>query len=106
MAEAKAPTASYLPGEDLDTLEANRRYQEALSKLTESLDSRKNRFFDPTLLAMAQGFWLLRKQAALVSHLATWLAKSALPRLLLPKRSRTLPSKNLQSLDKGLSFNA
>jgi len=56
MAEAKAPTASYLPGEDLDTLEANRRYQEALAKLTESLDSRKNRFFDPTMLAMAQGF--------------------------------------------------
>jgi hypothetical protein len=27
-----------------------------LAKLTESLDSRKNRFFDPTLLAMAQGF--------------------------------------------------
>jgi hypothetical protein len=56
MAEAKAPTASYLPGEDAETLEANRRYQEALAKLTDSLDNRKNRFFDPTMLAMAQGF--------------------------------------------------
>lgn len=56
MSEAKAPTASYLPGEDPDTIEANRRYQEALAKLTESLDSRKNRFFDPTMLAAAQGF--------------------------------------------------
>lgn len=56
MAEAKTPTASYLPGEDPDTLEANRRYQEALAKLTESLDSRKNRFFDPVMLAAAQGF--------------------------------------------------
>ena len=56
MAEAKTPSASYLPGEDLDTLEANQRYQDALAKLTESLDSRKNRFFDPTMLAMAQGF--------------------------------------------------
>ena len=56
MAETKAPTANYLPGEDPAALEANRRYQEALAKLTESLDARKNRFFEPTLLAMAQGF--------------------------------------------------
>lgn len=55
MSEAKTPTASYLPGEDPDAVEANRRYQEALAKLTESLDTRKNRFFDPTMLAMAQG---------------------------------------------------
>jgi hypothetical protein len=56
MATAQAPTASYLTGDDPDALEANRRYQEALAKLTESLDSRKNRFFDPTMLAAAQGF--------------------------------------------------
>ena len=56
MAAASAPSASYLPGEDPDTVEANRRYQEALAKLTESLDTRKNRFFDPTLLAAAAGF--------------------------------------------------
>lgn len=56
MAEAKSPSISYLPGEDPDTIEANRRYQEALAKLTSSLDNRKNRFFDPTMLAMAEGF--------------------------------------------------
>ena len=56
MAEAKAPTASYLSGEDPEVIEANRRYQEALAKLTESLDTRKNRFFDPTMLAAAKGF--------------------------------------------------
>lgn len=36
--------------------EASQRYQEALTKLTESLDDRK-RMFDPQLLAMAQGFF-------------------------------------------------
>jgi hypothetical protein len=56
MAEAKAPTASYLSGDDPDIIDANRRYQEALARLTESLDVRKNRFFDPTLLAVAEGF--------------------------------------------------
>lgn len=36
--------------------EAEQRYQDALSELMERLDTRKNRLFDPTLLAMAQGF--------------------------------------------------
>jgi hypothetical protein len=53
---AISPNASFLSGEDPDTIEANRRYQEALAKLTESLDTRKNRFFDPTMMAAAQGF--------------------------------------------------
>lgn len=55
MPEAKTPSASYLPGQDPDIVEANRRYQLALEELTSSLDNRK-RMFDPTLLAMAQGF--------------------------------------------------
>ncbi len=56
MAEAKTPSASYLPGDSPEAIEANKRYQEALTLLNQSLDSRKNRLFDPTLLAMAQGF--------------------------------------------------
>tara|TARA_R110000868_G_scaffold90895_3_gene251925 strand:- start:11418 stop:13190 length:1773 start_codon:yes stop_codon:yes gene_type:complete len=56
MAEAKTPSASYLPGTDPDIVEANRRYQEALDTLTQSLDTRKNRYFDPVMLSMAQGF--------------------------------------------------
>ena len=39
-----------------DLLEANRVYQDALAKLSQSLDTRKNRFFDPVWLAAAQGF--------------------------------------------------
>jgi hypothetical protein len=46
------PTKTPILGND----EASRRYEEALAKLTESLDDRK-RLFDPTLLAMAQGFF-------------------------------------------------
>ena len=36
--------------------DAEQKYQEALSQLMERLDTRKNRLFDPTLLAAAQGF--------------------------------------------------
>ena len=49
---ATTPTKTPILGND----EASRRYEEALAKLTESLDDRK-RLFDPTLLAMAQGFF-------------------------------------------------
>lgn len=49
-------SVSYLSGEDPGTAKANAEYQEALQKMLMSLDSRKNRMFDPTLLAMAEGF--------------------------------------------------
>jgi hypothetical protein len=52
----KAATSVYAPGADPESVKANLEYQEALRKLTESIDQRKNRFFDPTWLAAAQGF--------------------------------------------------
>lgn len=51
---AKTPL-SYVPGPDPEAALANQAYEEALRKLTDSLDARKNRLFDPTLLAMAEG---------------------------------------------------
>lgn len=55
MAEAKTPSAQYLAGEDPDIVAANKRYQDAVARLSESLTNRKM-MFDPTLLAMAEGF--------------------------------------------------
>jgi hypothetical protein len=52
----KAQTSGFVSGDDPAAIEANRAYQDALAKLTQSLDQRKNRFFEPTLLAAAQGF--------------------------------------------------
>ena len=55
MAEAKTPSAQYLAGEDPDIVAANKRYQDAVARLSDSLANRKM-MFDPTLLAMAEGF--------------------------------------------------
>jgi hypothetical protein len=55
MADKTAPL-SYLPEISEEAIEANRSYQEALQRLTSSLDQRKNRFFDPRWLAAAQAF--------------------------------------------------
>lgn len=49
-------TVGFGAGQDPAIIEANRVYQEALAKLSQSLDTRKNRYFDPVLLAAAQGF--------------------------------------------------
>lgn len=54
-AQTTKPTG-YVSGEDPATIEANRVYQDALARLSQSLDTRKNRFFDPVWLAAAQGF--------------------------------------------------
>ena len=56
MGPSTEKTVGFGAGQDPAMLEANRVYQEALAKLTQSLDTRKNRFFDPVLLAAAQGF--------------------------------------------------
>lgn len=53
---AISPLAAALkPGVPVDDA-AEVRYQSALKQMSEALDQRKNRLFDPTLLAMAQGF--------------------------------------------------
>ena len=56
MPNSTVKTTGYVSGEDPDTIEANRVYQDALARLAQSLDTRKNRFFDPVWLAAAQGF--------------------------------------------------
>lgn len=56
MGTSTAKPTGYISGEDPDTIEANRVYQDALARLSQSLDTRKNRFFDPVMLAAAQGF--------------------------------------------------
>ena len=56
MGTSSPKTTGYIAGEDPATLEANRVYQDALARLSQSLDTRKNRFFDPVWLAAAQGF--------------------------------------------------
>jgi hypothetical protein len=56
MGTSTAKPTGYIAGEDPATVEANRVYQDALARLSQSLDTRKNRFFDPVMLAAAQGF--------------------------------------------------
>ena len=56
MGTSPPKTTGYVSGENPATVEANRVYQDALARLSQSLDTRKNRFFDPVWLAAAQGF--------------------------------------------------
>lgn len=53
---AKETTVGFLPGNDPEAAQANMAYQEALTRMQEALDARKNRFIDPSALALAQGF--------------------------------------------------
>jgi hypothetical protein len=51
----KSPVG-YLPSGSPEAIEANRAYQEALARLNESLDMRKNRTFDPRWAAVTKAF--------------------------------------------------
>lgn len=53
---AEKITGGYLPGSDPETQQANLAYQQALMRMQSALEARQNRFFDPEMLALAQGF--------------------------------------------------
>ena len=53
---AEKTTVGYLPGSDPEAMEANFNYQQAQQRMQAALEARKNRFFDPEMLALAQGF--------------------------------------------------
>lgn len=56
MAKTSTGTFGFLPGNDPEVQEANLAYQEALQRMNEALSARQNRFLDPQMLALAQGF--------------------------------------------------
>jgi hypothetical protein len=55
--KAVSPTSSFAFGDDEESNLANQRYQDAYDKLTQAIEARSQKpWFDPTLLAAAQGF--------------------------------------------------
>lgn len=53
---AKESAVGFLPGNSPEAQQANFEYQQALLRMQEALDARKNRFIDPEALALAAGF--------------------------------------------------
>lgn len=75
MAAAKSPLSLY--AEAPEELTAVEQYRESQQKLLEALEGRKNQLFDPTLLAMAQGFLAPTKTGSFgesLGNVATQLA--------------------------------
>lgn len=93
MAEQK--TAAYLPGESPEIVEANTRYQTALKKLTDSLDQRKNRFFDPEMLALAQGFLAPTKTGSFFESLGNAAGKYGAAQEATAQENRAIAEQEL-----------
>ena len=52
---ADKQSTTYIPGGGPEAASANQAYEDALQQMLESLDARKNKLFEPTLLAIAAG---------------------------------------------------
>jgi hypothetical protein len=52
---ADKQSTTYIPGGGPEAVSANQAYEDALQQMLTSLDARKNRLFEPTLLAIAAG---------------------------------------------------
>lgn len=65
------PALSYLPETSEEARQANTAYQQALDRLTKTLDARKNQFLDPTMMALMQGFLTPGKTGSFGESLGT-----------------------------------
>jgi hypothetical protein len=55
-ADSISPKQMFLPGNDPENIAAAKEYQDAIERLKATLDARKNRMFDPSMMSMAAGF--------------------------------------------------
>lgn len=104
MAEVKAPSVGYLADESQESIEANRRYQEALEKLTQSLDTRKNRFFDPVMLAAAQGFLAPTQTGGFGEALGNVAGKVGAAQELESKREQEIAQQRVAAAGQGVEL--
>jgi len=100
---ATAPL-TYVAGTDRETLKANQAYQDALTRLTESLEGRKNRMFDPQLLALAEGLLTPGRTGSFFEGLGTAAGKMRQAEELEEKRAQEIAQAQLGLAEKGLSL--
>ena len=104
MSKPGSPQTTYLAGDDPETIAANRAYQDALSKLTDSLNSRKNRLFDPVLLAAAQGFLAPTQTGSFGESLGNAAAKIGAAESAAFKERQELDEQRLLLASRGLEM--
>lgn len=102
MSKPGSPQTTYLAGDDPETIAANRAYQEALTRLTDSLNSRKNRLFDPVLLAAAQGFLAPTQTGSFGESLSNAAAKIGAAESAAFKEQQELDEQRLLLASRGL----
>jgi len=91
-----------LVGESEEELAKIQEIQEGYKKLRETLDSRQNRLFDPTLLAMAQGFLAPTKTGSFGESIAN-AAEKVLPVMdAEERRAREIAAMKLELSQKEL----
>jgi hypothetical protein len=103
MAEAKTPSAQYLAGEDPEIAAANKRYQDAVARLSESLSNRKM-LFDPTQLAMAAGFFAPTQTGGFGESLGNVATKVAAAQEAEDKRQLALGEREVAVAGQGIEL--
>lgn len=103
MAETKS-ALSYVPGGSSEAEEVNRRYMEAQQKLLDTLDARKNRLFDPVLLAMAEGFLAPTQSGRFGEALGRVAGNVNKAQAALAKEDQELAQLRLQLAQQGLTM--
>ena len=91
-------------GNDPETLKANQAYQEALNRLTQSLEGRRNQMFDPQLLALAEGLLTPGRTGSFFEGLGTAAGKMRQAEEIEEKRAQEIAQAQLGLAERGLSL--
>jgi len=97
-------SVGYVFGDDPATVEANRKHQEALDMLTSSLDTRKNRFFDPVWLAAAEGFLGPTKTGSFYESLGRVAGKVGTAEENMAKEDQLIAQQRVAATGQGLEM--
>lgn len=101
---AKEGALSYVSGDSPEAQKANLAYQEALNRLTQSLEGRRNQMFDPQLLALAEGLLTPGRTGSFFEGLGTAAGKMRQAEELEEKRAQEIAQAQLGLAEKGLTL--
>ena len=103
MAEPKGGLA-HIPGDNPSAIAANKAYQDALERLNKSLEARQNKMFDPTMLALAEGFLTPGRTGSFGEALGTAAGKMRAAEEVESKQEQELAQAKLGLAERGIAL--
>lgn len=103
-ADSSAQKQMFLPGNDPENIAAYKEYQDAIERLKATLDARKNRMFDPAMMALASGFLAPTQTGGFGESLGKALGNYGTAQQAQAKQEQDLAQQGVALAGQGMQF--